>query len=131
MNSAGLDSPGGVGGQTRITYGQANDIPVAGDFDGDGRSDATFFRPSSAVWYIRNSTGLTGVSAPTGQTLIQYGATGDTPMSGDYDGDGVADPAVFRPGNASWYILNSSGATGIGGFTGFTMRPLGPLVHSL
>jgi hypothetical protein len=124
-NSSGLNGPGGFTGQTRITYGQTGDIPVAGDFDGDGRSDAAFFRPSNAVWYIQNSSGLTGASGYTGQTLVQYGATGDIPVAGDYDGDGVADLAVFRPSNGTWYILNSSGATGVGGFAGQTRLSFG------
>jgi len=37
--------------------------------------------------------------------------------SGDADGDGVADPRIFRPGSATWYSLNSgSGAVSINGF---------------
>lgn len=31
--------------------------------------------------------------------------------SGDFDGDGVTDPAVFRPSSAIWYVLNSGSAT--------------------
>jgi hypothetical protein len=125
INSSGLNGPGGFAGQTRTTYGQSGDIPVTGDYDGDGRSDQAVFRPSNGVWYIENSSGVTGWSGNAGQTVVQYGAAGDIPMSGDYDGDGVADPALFRPSSATWFILNSSNTTGAGGVSGQTRLQYG------
>ncbi|MCO5333935.1 MAG: hypothetical protein M9893_07970 [Pyrinomonadaceae bacterium] len=34
----------------------------------------------------------------------QFGTTGDVPSPGDYDGDGKADVAVFRPTGSTWYV---------------------------
>ncbi len=38
----------------------------------------------------------------------QWGMTGDVPLPGDFDGDGKADHAVFRPSTNYCFILRSS-----------------------
>ncbi len=77
------------------------------DFDGDGRTDLSVFRPSEGNWYIQQST--------AGFSAINWGLAGDVIVPGDYDGDGKADTAVFRVsdsmGVADFYILNSNGFT--------------------
>jgi uncharacterized delta-60 repeat protein len=70
------------------------------DYDGDGRSDISVFRPSEGNWYIQNSSTL-GVSSP------HFGQNGDLTTPGDFDGDGKADIAVYRPSEGNWYRLNS------------------------
>lgn len=71
------------------------------DFDGDGRTDLSVFRPGEGNWYIRNSSN--GIFRAE-----HFGANGDLIVPGDYDGDGITDDAVFRPSNGYWYILHSS-----------------------
>lgn len=70
-----------------------------GDYDGDGRTDLSVFRPSNGVWYASGSTdGIFRAQA--------FGLSTDKPAPGDYDGDGLTDNAVFR--NGVWHISNSS-----------------------
>ncbi len=90
---------------TTILWGGVGDKPVAADYDGDGKTDAAIFRPSSGVWYIlRSSDGV--ISA------VHFGISTDKPVPADYDGDGKADVAVFRDG--IWYLNRSTaGFTGI------------------
>lgn len=88
--------------------------PVA-DFDGDGKSDISVFRPSDGYWHILKSSG--------GNSSIQWGLRTDVPVPGDYDGDGKTDVAVYRRGifpypvggfelsKSNWYILRSSDST--------------------
>jgi uncharacterized delta-60 repeat protein len=71
------------------------------DYDGDGRSDISVFRPSEGNWYIQNSSTM-GVSNP------HFGQNGDLTTPGDFDGDGKADISVYRPSEGNWYRLNSS-----------------------
>ena len=73
------------------------------DFDGDGRTDISVFRPSEGIWYLNRSS--------AGFSAIRFGATGDLIAPADYDGDNKADVTVFRPSNGTWYRLNSSNNT--------------------
>ena len=50
------------------------------------------------VWYLLRST--------AGFGAVQFGIAGDIPQPADFDGDGKAELAVFRPSNGSWYVLN-------------------------
>ena len=71
------------------------------DFDGDGRTDFSVFRPSEGNWYILQSSNNT-------VRIQSFGLMGDKIVSGDYDGDGLTDFAVFRPSDGNWYVLRSS-----------------------
>lgn len=87
-----------------VPWGISGDEPVRGDFDGDLLTDAAVFRPSNAVWYVRQSS--------DGQPVFQnWGIATDRRVAADYDGDGRTDFAVFRPSDGIWYILRSSNGT--------------------
>jgi hypothetical protein len=88
--------------------GSQNDIPVPGDFDGDTRADIAVWRPNgmAAVWYILTSRSSYTLSITR---RLGAGALNDIPVVGDFDGDDIADPTVWRPGNGFWYVLRSSG----------------------
>jgi hypothetical protein len=87
----------------QFQWGTSGDIPVPGDFDGDGKTDLGIYRPSTGTWYV--SQGPTG-SSPT-SLIKQFGLTSDIPVEGDYDGDGKTDIAVFRPSTGTWFQLLS------------------------
>jgi hypothetical protein len=63
-----------TGTVSAIVLGNTNDLPIIGDWDGNGTDEIGVFRPSNNVFYLRSSTGT--VSA------IVLGNTGDKPIIG-------------------------------------------------
>jgi len=90
---------------TNFSWGVSTDIPVPGDYDGDGKTDFSVFRPSEGKWYVMRS------SDAAWQTY-SWGVSTDIPVPADYEGDGKTDAAVMRPnqstGNSEWWIYKSS-----------------------
>lgn len=78
------------------------DTPV--DFDGDGKTDVSIFRPSSGQWWHRRSFNGAVIAA-------SFGSSTDITMPGDYSGDGIADRVVYRPSTGQWFVLRSEDST--------------------
>ncbi len=80
------------------------------DYTGDGRSDFVTVRNTGGgangqiTWTILESTG-----GGTGATfIIPHGLASDFFLDGDYDGDGIADLAVWRAAEGMLYVRRSS-----------------------
>lgn len=71
------------------------------DFNGDGKSDISVYRPTEGNWYIY-------YSSSNNFEVRRFGIAEDLPVPADYDGDNVADVAVYRPSIGTWFILRSS-----------------------
>lgn len=71
--------------------GLARDLPVAGDFNGDGISTIGVFRDGRWIIDIDGDGQLTDRDVQT-----VFGQPGDVPMVGDFDGQGIDQIAVLR-----------------------------------
>ncbi|MEM7483435.1 MAG: hypothetical protein AAF481_19915 [Acidobacteriota bacterium] len=84
-------------------YGQGGDIPVVGDWDGDGADEVGLYRNGTWILDTDGSRSFTaGVDAVFG-----YGLAMDVPVVGDWDGDGADEVGVFRDG---WWTLDTDGS---------------------
>jgi len=97
------------GGDPEVTqYGQEGDVPVPADYNGDGVVDKAVYRRSTGQWFIRNAPPIPEVVVYGDPCASPCGAAGDLPVPADYDGDGDADIAVFRPTTGQWFVQGGS-----------------------
>jgi hypothetical protein len=81
-----------------FNYGARGDIPLVGDWNGDGVDGVAVVR--NGVWYLRNE-----LSSGVAEGSFAFGNPGDTPIVGDWNGGGGDLIGVVR--NSVWYLRNS------------------------
>lgn len=81
-------------------FGQAGDIPVVGDWDGDGVATPGVVRGNR--WLLRNSN-----SDGPPDIELSFGEPGDVPVVGRWTDDGHARPGVVR--GTTWIVRTTDG----------------------
>jgi hypothetical protein len=88
------------------SFGLPGDIPIAGDWKGDGRDEIGVKRGNA--WYL-DYNGNGAWNGCTTDRCYTFGLPGDTPIAGDWNGDGRDEIGVKR--GHSWYLdTNGDGA---------------------
>lgn len=83
-------------------FGLSTDVPVVGDWNGDGLDEIGVYRPSAARFYLDADGDY--LWNPALDTTARFGALNDLPIIGDWNGDGVDDIGVYRPSGARFYL---------------------------
>jgi hypothetical protein len=100
-------TPFTYGRQIFVTGDLLGAIPVVGDWDGNGTdTPGIVYLPGDPStdrmhWHLRNSN-----SAGPANTFLTYGVF-DTPIAGDWDGNGTDTPGVVR--DNQWLLKNGLG----------------------
>lgn len=90
-------------------YGTPADVPLMGDWDGDGTATPGMYRPSNGFVYLRNSN-----TQGFADEEFYFGVAGDIPIVGDWDNDGDDTLGIYRNGQV--FIKNTLG-TGVADFS--------------
>jgi hypothetical protein len=103
-----LDSNGNFaweGSDVSLSWGLPGDIPVVGDWNGDGKDGIGIFRSSSGIWSLDSNENFAWEGS---DVSLSWGLAGDIPVIGDWNGDGKDEIGIFRPGSGIW-SLDSNG----------------------
>jgi hypothetical protein len=80
---------------------------VVGDWNGDGIDTPGVFRPAAAGTFFLTNTIANNSTAPA-DIVFNFGTIGDLPVAGDWNGDGIETPGIFRPSAAGAFFLENN-----------------------
>jgi tripartite motif-containing protein 71 len=88
-----------------VQFAQTTDLPVTGDWNGDGIDTPGIYRPSSSFFYLWDSWHNPSMSTPS--YLVLLGNPNDQGIAGDWDGDGKDSVGTYRRANGILYLKNA------------------------
>ena len=93
---------GGALAQT-FTWGNDFDVPLTGDWNGDGTTEVGLYRPSTHQFFYRDAGGAV-------VQTFSWGNSGDVPLTGDWNGDGTTEVGLYRPSTHQFFYRDAGGA---------------------
>jgi hypothetical protein len=88
-----------------FNFGLNGDIPIAGDWDGNGIETIGMFRPNELRWFLSNSFAGTIDITP-----FVFGPNGLKPVAGDWNGDGVDTIGAYDSSTGTFALNNTNTA---------------------
>ena len=98
---------------TKANFGLAGDLPIAGDWDGDGKDSIAVYRPSTNQTFFSNddvsvqSAGAITLN-PAFDQVAFLGTTEDLPVAGDWNGDGIDSLGLFRSSQKAFFLSDDN-----------------------
>ena len=83
-----------------LSFGIPTDVPVAGDWNGTGKSKIGVFR--NGQWFLDLNGNGVWDGCGTDGCHLSFGMRGDIPVTGDWTGTGTTKIGVFR--NGQWFL---------------------------
>ena len=90
---------------TTLSFGQAGDLPVAGDWNGDGQTELGVYDPVTAQFTLRRK--ICQISCFNVAVSFNFGQAGDLPVAGDWNADGIDTIGVYRPSTGQFLLADS------------------------
>jgi predicted phosphodiesterase len=87
---------------------QPGDIPITGDWNRDGITETGVFR-SGGHWYLDTNNNGTWDGSPPDTEFYWGKQLGDIPITGDWNGNGITETGIFRPGTGFYLDMNNNG----------------------
>jgi len=85
-------------------FGKIGDVPLSGDWNGDGRDDLAVWEPESRYFYLDMDRDGIWDAAKGDLKLGPYGESYDTPVSGKWDGGDKDLVGVWDPYSGLFYL---------------------------
>ncbi|HTQ78501.1 MAG TPA: PQQ-dependent sugar dehydrogenase [Thermoanaerobaculia bacterium] len=79
-------------------------LPLAGDWDGDGKTGVGLYDPATSTFYLKNN-----LTRPGFDLVLAFGSPGAgwLPIAGDWDGDGKAGIGLYDPERGLFFLKNT------------------------
>ncbi len=88
-----------------VVFGVSTDLPIAGDWNGDGRSTIGVYRPSTGTFFLKSANTF---DAPVAYTFTFSGASPNSvPIAGDWDADGQAGVGLYNASTGQVLLRNA------------------------
>ena len=80
------------------------DLPVTGDWSGDGVTKVGLYRPSTGQWFLDRNGDRSWDGCRRDLCISEFGTAEDLPVTGDWNGAGRSKIGVFRPQTGEWLL---------------------------
>ncbi len=92
---------------TTVGFGQTGDLPVVGDWNGDGQTEIGVYDTIAAQFTLRRKICPLFTGCIFAAVTFNFGQFGDLPVAGDWNADGIDTIGVYRPSTGQFFLADS------------------------